>query len=453
MPTATTPSSQADALDLLNDLIGRARKAGADAADALLVDSASMSLAQRLGQPERLERAESRDLGLRVLIGRRQAMVSSTDTAPAMLAELVDRAVAMAKSVPEDPYCGLADPDQLATEHPEIELCDPEEPAPDSLVERARAAEESARGVEGVTNSEGAEAGWARSAVSLAASNGFTGHYAVSRHSVSVSVLAGEGTQMERDYDYSSTVFGSDLEDPATVGRRAGERAVKRLKPRRAATAKLPVVFDPRVSNSLVGHLASAINGTAIARGTSFLKDKMGQRVLPIGVTITDDPHRQRGLRSKPFDGEGVANRRRAIVEDGVLASWILDLRAARQLGLTSTGHAARGTSSPPSPSTTNLYLSAGELSPEELIAGIPTGFYVTELIGFGVNGVTGDYSRGASGFWIEQGALAYPVSEITIAGNLKDMFLNLTPANDLVFRYGTDAPTIRVDGMTIAGT
>ncbi|WP_119462158.1 metallopeptidase TldD-related protein [Rhodospirillaceae bacterium SYSU D60014] len=453
MPTATTPSSQADALDLLNDLIGRARKAGADAADALLVDSASMSLAQRLGQPERLERAESRDLGLRVLIGRRQAMVSSTDTAPAMLAELVDRAVAMAKSVPEDPYCGLADPDQLATEHPEIELCDPEEPAPDMLVERARAAEESARAVEGVTNSEGAEAGWARSAVSLAASNGFTGSYAVSRHSVSVSVLAGEGTQMERDYDYSSTVFGSDLEDPATVGRRAGERAVKRLKPRRAATARLPVVFDPRVSNSLVGHLASAINGTAIARGTSFLKDKMGQRVLPIGVTITDDPHRQRGLRSKPFDGEGVANRRRAIVEDGVLASWILDLRAARQLGLTSTGHASRGTSSPPSPSTTNLYLSAGELSPEELIAGIPNGFYVTELIGFGVNGVTGDYSRGASGFWIEQGALAYPVSEITIAGNLKDMFLNLTPASDLVFRYGTDAPTIRVDGMTIAGT
>ena len=453
MPPATTPPSHADALDLLNDLIGRARKAGADAADALLVDSASMSLAQRLGEPERLERAESRDLGLRVLIGKRQAMVSSTDTAPTMLAELVDRAIAMARSVPEDPYCGLADPDQLATEIPEIELCDAEEPTPDTLVERARAAEESARAVEGVTNSEGAEAGWARSAVSLAASNGFTGSYAASRHSVSVSVLAGEGTQMERDYDYSSTVFGSDLEDPATVGRRAGERAVKRLRPRKAMTAKLPVVFDPRVSNSLVGHLASAINGTAIARGTSFLKDRMGQRVLPTGVTITDDPHRQRGLRSKPFDGEGVANRRRAIVEDGVLTSWILDLRSARQLGLTSTGHAARGTSSPPSPATTNLYLSAGEPSPEELIAGIPTGFYVTELIGFGVNGVTGDYSRGASGFWIEHGALAYPVSEITIAGNLKDMFLNLTPASDLVFRYGTDAPTIRVDGMTIAGT
>jgi PmbA protein len=218
-------------------------------------------------------------------------------------------------------------------------------------------------------------------------------------------------------------------------------------------TVQLPVVYDPRVANSLVGHLASAVNGTSIARGTSFLKDSMGKRILPAGVTVTDDPHRQRGLRSKPFDGEGVANHRRDIVADGVLTTWILDLRAARQLGLSSTGHASRGTSSPPSPSATNLYLAAGDQSPEDLIRDIAKGFYVTELIGFGVNGVTGDYSRGAGGFWIEDGALAYPVSEITIAGNLKEMFLNLTPANDLVFRYGTDAPTIRVDGMTIAGT
>src|SRR5690606_38166495 len=264
------------------------------------------------------------------------------------------------RSVPEDPYCGLADPDQLATEVPDIDLCDPEEPAPDTLVERARAAEEAARAVEGVTNSEGAEADWGRSTIALAASNGFTGSYAVSRHSVSVSVLAGEGTHMERDYDYSSAVFGADLDDPAAVGRRAGERAVKRLNPRKVATAQLPVIYDPRVANSLIGHLASAINGTAIARGTSFLKDSMGKRILPTGVTVTDDPHRRRGLRSKPFDGEGVANRRLDIVADGVLTSWILDLRSARQLGLASTGHAARGTSSPPSPATTNLYLAPG---------------------------------------------------------------------------------------------
>jgi PmbA protein len=453
MPKSAKVPSQSNALDFLDDLIGRARKAGADAADAVLVESTSMSLAQRLGQPERLERAESHDLGLRVFIGKRQAIVSSTDNAPAMLDELVERAIAMARSVPEDPYCGLADPDQLATEIPDIDLCDPEEPAPDTLVERARAAEEAARAVEGVTNSEGAEADWSRSTIALAASNGFTGSYAVSRHSVSVSVLAGEGTHMERDYDYSSAVFGADLDDPAAVGRRAGERAVKRLNPRKVATAQLPVIYDPRVANSLIGHLASAINGAAIARGTSFLKDSMGKRILPAGVTVTDDPHRRRGLRSKPFDGEGVANRRLDIVADGVLTSWILDLRSARQLGLASTGHAARGTSSPPSPATTNLYLAPGTRSPEELIGEVARGFYVTELIGFGVNGVTGDYSRGASGFWIENGALAYPVSEVTIAGNLKEMFLNLTPANDLVFRYGTDAPTVRVDGMTIAGT
>lgn len=453
MPKSAKVPSQSNALDFLDDLIGRARKAGADAADAVLVESVSMSLAQRLGQPERLERAESHDLGLRVFIGKRQAIVSSTDNAPAMLDELVERAIAMARSVPEDPYCGLADPDQLATEVPDIDLCDPEEPAPDTLVERARAAEEAARAVEGVTNSEGAEADWGRSTIALAASNGFTGSYAVSRHSVSVSVLAGEGTHMERDYDYSSAVFGADLDDPAAVGRRAGERAVKRLNPRKVATAQLPVIYDPRVANSLIGHLASAINGAAIARGTSFLKDSMGKRILPTGVTVTDDPHRRRGLRSKPFDGEGVANRRLDIVADGVLTSWILDLRSARQLGLASTGHAARGTSSPPSPATTNLYLAPGTRSPEELIGEVARGFYVTELIGFGVNGVTGDYSRGASGFWIEDGALAYPVSEVTIAGNLKEMFLNLTPANDLIFRYGTDAPTVRVDGMTIAGT
>jgi PmbA protein len=440
------------ALDLVADLVAKAKAAGADAADALIVESAAVSLAQRLGKPDKLERAESADLGLRVLIGKRQAVVSSTDVSPKALAELVERAVAMAKSVPEDPYCGLAERSEIARSVPTLDILDPVEPSADVIKERARACEAAALAVAGVTNSEGAEAGWSRSTVTLYASNGFAGAYAVSRHSVSASVIAGEGTAMESDYDYATAVYGADLESPAAVGARAGERAVARLKPRKAATAKVPVIFDPRVANSLVSHLAGAIGGTAIARGTSFLKDKLGQRILPQGVMVVDDPHRRRGLRSKPFDGEGLANRPRNIVEDGVLTTWILDLRSARQLGLKSTGHAARGTSSPPSPAPTNLYLTTGEAAPEELIAGVKTGFYVTHLMGFGINGTTGDYSRGAAGFWIENGSLAYPVSEVTVAGNLIDMFLNLTPANDLEFRYGTDAPTLRVDGMTVAG-
>lgn len=440
------------ALDLVADLVAKAKAAGADAADALIVESAAVSLAQRLGKPDKLERAESSDLGLRVLVGTRQAVVSSTDVSRKALDELVERAVAMARSVPEDPYCGLADRREIAQRIPALDMLDPEEPSADLIKERARACEEAALAVSGVTNSEGAEAGWSRSAITLYASNGFAGAYAVSRHSVSASVIAGEGTGMESDYDYATSVYGADLEDPAAVGARAGERAVARLKPRKAATARVPVVYDPRVSSSLVSHLAGAIGGSAIARGTSFLKDKLGSRILPSGVMVVDDPHRRRGLRSKPFDGEGLPNRPRNIVEDGVLTTWILDLRSARQLGLKSTGHAARGTSSPPSPSPTNLYLTPGDIAPEDLIAGVRTGFYVTHLMGFGINGTTGDYSRGAAGFWIEDGALAYPVSEVTVAGNLVDMYLNLTPANDLEFRYGTDAPTIRVDGMTVAG-
>ena len=440
------------ALDLIADLIARARARGADAADAVLVGSVALSNAQRLGELERLEREESRDLGLRVLVGRRQAIVSSTDMAAAALDELVERALAMARSVPEDKYCGLAEPDQLAKDHPDLDICDPEEPSPETLIARASACEDAARAVAGVTNSEGAEASWSLSRVSLAASNGFSGSYAASRHAIGVSVLAGKGLAMERDYDFTSTVFGADLEDPETIGRRAGERAVRRLGPKKARTAKVPVVFDPRVAGGLIGHLASAINGRTVARGTSFLKNKMGEPVFARGLNVVDDPHRARGLRSKPFDGEGLKNARRSIVEDGVLQTWLLDLRSARQLGLASTGHASRGTSSPPGPAATNLYLEAGEKSPEALIGEIEAGFYITEMMGMGVNGVTGDYSRGAAGFWIEQGALAYPVSEVTVAGNLKDMYLALTPADDLEFRYGINAPTVRVDGMTVAG-
>jgi PmbA protein len=441
-----------DAPSLLGDLIARATKAGADAADAVLFESASLSHAQRLGKVEKLERSESYDLGLRVFVGQRQAIVSSNDRNPAALGELIERAIAMAKTVPEDPYCGLAAPDELARDWSALDLVDPVEPAPEVLIARAAAAEEAARAVPGVTNSEGAEASWSRSSVALAASNGFAGGYSGTHSSISASVLAGTGTGMERDYDYSTAVWAADLLDPKAIGTSAGERAVKRLNPRKVATQRVPVVFDPRVAGGILRHLVGAISGPAIARGTSFLKDKLGQRIFPAGLSVIDDPHRQRGLRAKPFDGEGVRNRRRALVEDGVLQTWLLDLRSARQLGLKSTGHASRGTSGPPGPAPTNLYMAAGAVTAQELIADIKQGFYVGELMGMGVNGITGDYSRGAAGFWIENGALAYPVSEVTIAGNLKDMFLNLTPASDLVFKTGSDAPTLRIEGMTIAG-
>jgi len=441
-----------DADNLLADLITKAKAAGADAADALIAEGVSLSLARRLGKSEGVERAEGRDLGLRVIIGKRQAIVSASDFSPAAMKELVARAVAMAKAVPEDKFCGIAEPDQIAKSYPDLDTCDKREPSPAEMDEAAAAAEDAARAIKGVTNSEGAEAGWSLSRVHLAISNGFSGSYGVSRHSLSVSVLAGEGTAMETDYDYATGISAADLKDPREIGRNAGERAVKKLNPRKAKTAQVPVVYDPRVSGGLVGSLAGAVNGAAIARGTSFLKSSMGKAVFAKGVSIIDDPLRPRGLRSKPFDGEGFATARRVVIDDGALTGWFLDLSTGRQLNMPSTGNASRGTGSPPSPAPTNLYLAAGALTPKELIADIKQGFYVTQLMGMGTNLITGDYSRGASGFWIENGEIAYPVSEVTVAGNLRDMFLNLTPADDLEFRYGTDAPTLRIDGMTVAG-
>ena len=445
-----TPTDQA--LDLLTDLIARAKRAGADQADGVLFEGISISHAQRLGEIEKLERSEGYDLGLRVLIGKRQAIVSSNDRTASALDLLVERAVAMARVVPEDEFCGIADPGEIARSWPELDMVDPDEPAASVLIDRAARAEATARAVTGVTNSNGAEASWSYSRVALAASNGFAGGYAGSGHGVSVSVIAGTGDGMEGEYDYSSAVYGADLDDPDRVGQRAGERAVRRIGARKMPTAKVPVVYDPRVASGLVGHLAGALSGPSIARRTSFLKDKLGQSLFPAAINIIDDPHRPRGHRSKPFDGEGIANQRRALIEDGVLTTWLLDLRSARQLGLKTTGHASRGTSGPPGPSTTNLYLAAGSVTPEALIADIESGLYVTSLMGQGVNGVTGDYSRGAAGFWIEKGKIAFPVNEITIAGNLIDMFRNLTAANDLEFRGGVNAPTLRVDGMTVAG-
>ena len=442
----------ANAIDLLQDLIARARKAGADAADAVLFEGTSLSHGRRLGKTERLERAEGQDLGLRVFVGRQQAIVSSSDRSPKMLTELVERTVAMAKAVPEDPFCGLAEPGEIARDWPALDMLDPSEPSAETLIERAAAAEDAALAIKGVTNSEGAEAGWGRSRVAIAASNGFAGSYAGSSYSVSVAVLSGSGTKMERDYDFSSAVFATDLDDPAAIGKSAGERAVKRLGARKMPTCRCPVVFDPRVSRSMLSHLLGAISGPSIARGTSFLREKLGKRIFPEAITITEDPHRQRGFRSKPFDGEGIANRRRELIENGVLTTWLLDLRSARQLRLQTTGHAARGTASPPSPAATNVWLEPGAVSPRELMADIKMGFYVTELMGMGVNGITGDYSRGAAGFWIENGETAFPVSELTIAGNLNEMFARLSAASDLEFRTGSDAPTLRIDDMTVAG-
>ena len=439
-------------LERLDDLMLRAKQQGADGADAVYVHGVSLSTSQRMGQPEHLERAEGADIGLRILIGKRQAIASTSNISDPALDELLDRALAMAKVVPEDEFCGLAPEDLLAGDTPELDEADTTQPSAKTLNDLAVRAESAALAVNGVNNSEGGDAGWSRSLVALVASNGFSRTRVRTGFSLGIAVLAGEGTAMERDYDWATAVHLEDLPEPEEIGRRAGEQAVKRLGPRKVKTAQVPIIYDPRVSEAIPTHLAGAINGAAVARGTTFLKNKMGEQVMAKGLTIIDDPLRRRGLRSKGFDGEGIATKRRALIEDGVLKTWVLDLRSARQLGLKTTGNASRGTSSPPTPSATNLHLEAGTISRDDLIKDVEQGFYVTEMMGRGINIVTGDYSRGATGFWIENGEIAAPVSEVTIAGNLQDMFMQMTPADDLVFRYGTNAPTVRVDGMTVAG-
>jgi len=437
--------------DLAERLVTAARRAGADAADAVAVRSMSLSVGVREGAVDQSERSESDDVGLRVFVGRRTAVVSTNDIA-GDVAPLAERAVAMAKVAPEDKFAGLADQTLLAKSFPKLDLLDPDLPPVVTLEERALRAEAAALAVKGVTKSEGASASASIGGMVLATSGGFHGAYLASRYGFSMSAIAGEGTAMETDYDYTSALHAADLESPEKVGRTAGERAVARLNPRKVETTKVPVIYDKRVSSSLINHLASAINGNSVARKTSFLKDKRGERLFRDGIRVIDDPLRKRGQRSRPFDGEGVAGQRLALIEDGVLMSWLLDSATARELSLTTTGHASRGVSSAPSPGATNLYLEAGTMSPDELMADIGEGFYVTSLIGMGVNQVTGDYSRGASGFWIEKGKPTYPVSEVTIAGNLVGMFAKLSPANDLEFKYAVNAPTVRVEGLTVAG-
>jgi PmbA protein len=442
---------QSALIDLAQRLVEAARRAGADAADAIAVRGVSQSVEIRDGNVEESERAEGDDVGLRVLIGQKQAVVSTNDIA-VNVATLAERAVAMARIAPEDKYAGLADPALLAKEFPELDLLDPDVPSVEELERRARAAEAAALAVKGVSKSGGASASAGMGGMVLVTSTGFCGAYLRSSQGISMTAIAGEGTGMERDYDFTTAIHASDLASPERVGKTAAERAVARRNPRKVATCKVPIVFDPRVASSLVGHLIGAINGASIARKTSFLKDRMGERLFDASVSIIDDPLRVRGLRSQPFDAEGVAVKPLSFIENGVLTSWVLDSSTARELGLVTNGRAHRGVSSSPSPGAYNLHMTAGKASPAELMSDIKEGFYVTDLIGSGVNGVTGDYSRGAGGFWIENGKLGYAVSEVTIAGHLLDIFRSLTAANDLEFKYGVNAPTVRIEGLTVAG-
>jgi PmbA protein len=440
------------ARDRAQDIVARARAAGADAADAVFSDDTSLDVSVRLGALEDVGRSENAELGLRVFVGRRSASVSTSDLSTAALDVLVDRAVAMAREAPEDAWAGLAPEDRLLHGRaPLLDLDDGGTASPEALKQAALEAEDAARAVSGVSNSEGGGASASRSVWALATSHGFADAYAATGYGLSASVLAGSGGAMVRDYAHHSARHRARLEDAETIGTRAGERAVARLDPGRVASGAMPVVFDPRVGSSLIGHLIGAISGQSISRKTSFLLDALGTRIFPDGVTICDDPHRPQGLRSRPFDGEGLPVSPCEIVSRGMLESWLLDSASARQLGLEPTGHAARGGAGSPGVSTSNVHMMAGNVPPQTLMADITRGIYVTELIGMGVNGVTGDYSRGAAGFLIENGEITTPVAEFTIAGNLKDMFLNLTPANDLEFRYGTNVPTLRVEGMTVA--
>jgi PmbA protein len=452
-PNATSDLFDQSALSTLaQQLVDAARRAGADAADAVAVRGISQGVEVRDGRVEESERSEGDDVGLRVLVGKRQAVVSTNDVSGDGIARLAERAVAMARVAPDDKYVGLADPSLLARDFPDLDLLDPKVPSTSELERRACEAEAAALAVKGVTKSGGASASTGIGGMVLVTSGGFHGSYLRSSQGISMTAIVGDGTGMERDYDYTTSPHASDLASPESVGRKAGERTVARANPRKVETCKVPVVFDPRVSGSLIGHLVGAANGASIARKTSFLRDRLGQQLFARNIRIIDDPLRPRGLRSQSFDAEGVKVKQLAIIDEGVLTSWLLDCATARELGLVTTGHAHRGVSSSPTPGPYNLHLEAGQATPAELISDIKQGFYVTDLIGSGVNGVTGDYSRGASGFWIENGAITYPVSEVTIAGHLFEIFKSMVPANDLEFRYGINAPTVRIEGLTLGG-
>jgi PmbA protein len=437
---------------IANSLVERAIAAGATAADALYAGDRSSSVHVRLGETESVSRSEGEEIGLRLFIGQRSATVASSDLSEDALATLVERCLAMAREAPEDPYSGLAPSELLALGDPAfLDVYDGYEPDPTELRERALAAERSALDVPGVANSNGGGASASATTIALATSGGFSGAYRTSGHGTSASVIAGEGASMQRDHAWHSARHLEDLESASEIGRRAGERAVSRLDPGRPKPGKYPVIFDPRVSSSLLGHLSGAINGASVARGTSFLKDKLNEQLFAPAVTIVDDPLRLRGLRSRAFDAEGLRVSRQELVTNGILNQWIADSAAARQLRIAPTGHASRGVGGAPGAAPSNLYMEAGNRTREEILASVPEAVLVIELIGQGVNGVTGDYSRGAAGFMVRGGEIAEAVTEITIASNLIDMFATLEPASDLEFRRGIDAPTVLVPEMMVA--
>jgi PmbA protein len=440
------------ARSVAQSLVERGIAAGASAADALYVGDRSSSVQVRLKEIDSVSRSEGEEIGLRLFVGQRSATVASSDLSDEALAALVERCLAMAREAPEDRYAGLAPEELLESgDLADIESDDGREPDPSELRARALAVEATALAVEGVTNSSGCGASASASTFALATSGGFSGAYRSSGHGCSASVIAGEGSTMQRDHAWHSARHLGDLESAEDIGRRAGERAVARLNATRPKPGKYPILFDPRVSASLLGHFAGAISGTAVARKTSFLQDKLGSAVFGPGISIVDDPLCRRGLRSRPFDGEGVRVSLQALVADGILKTWIAESASARQLGIDPTGHAARGGGGAPSASPSNLYLAAGERTRDQLLAAHPEAVLIIELIGQGVNPVTGDYSRGAVGFMVRNGQIAEPVAEITIASNLTDMFATLEPASDLEFRRGIDAPTILVPEMTVA--
>lgn len=441
--------------DITHQLLDAARNAGADAADAVAIAGTSVSVDVRQGVLEKAERAEGHDIGLRVFVGQRQAIVSASDTSAATIAEMAQRAVAMAGEAPEDPYAGLAAPEQIATswDVTALELADPaQEPTPAALQHDAAQAEASAQSVSGVSQVQSASAAYSASDITISASNGFSGSYRRTGRSVSCVAIAGEGLAMERDYDGDSRTFQSDLRSAQEIGSSAGERAVARQHSRKPPTGQFPVLFDERIASSLIGHLLAAANGSAIARGSSWLLHKRGQQVLPRGLDITEDPTRPRAAGSRPFDAEGLATRTRKIVQDGVLEGWSLDLATARKLDMPATGNAGRGVSSAPSPTTWNIDLTQGTHSRENLIRDMGTGLLVTSMIGSTINPNTGDYSRGATGFWIENGEITYPVNECTVAGNLLDMLQTIVPANDARTHLSRVVPSLLVEGMTLAG-
>ena len=444
-----------DLADLAARALAAARTAGAEAADVLVVAGAETTVDVRRGVLEEAQRAEGTDLGLRVLMGRRQACISISDTSPATLAEAAERAVAMARLAPEDPSVGLAEPGQLArsVDAAALDLLDDaSEPEPAALEEMARRAEAAAAGRDGITQIESAGASHARRHVHVAATNGLDAGYSRSATSLSCVAITGTGTGMERDYAFDSRTHLADLDTPEAIGALAAERTLARARPRKPPTGTYPVLYDERVAASLIGHLLAAANGASVARGASWLRERMGTRVLPEGLDLVEEPHRPRTSGARPIDAEGLATRRSPVVEDGILARWILDLGAARRLGLESTANAARGTGGPPVPSVSNVALTQGGQSREDLMRDMGTGLLVTSMIGSTISATTGDYSRGASGMWVENGVPAYPVAECTIAGNLTDMLLRLVPANDARAHLSRVVPSLLVEGMTVAG-